>query len=266
MAALGFYLSGGSNNSDPTLSLGGPPSVVAIEDVLNNLFDDVTGDQVADGRTDYRCFYVVNDTADTYLDLKLWIEAEYPGGASVELGVSPNDEVQLIELTGSPVGGSFRLTLDGYETTDIAYTANPTDLAANVETALRGLPNATEVTVEALTTDTVRATFGGVNSNHKYPLLSLSANNFDPTSADATITESVAGSPINLEAPDIESATTAPTGVLFTSPTESLPLTIGQINPTEVFPVWIKRITDPETDPVALDGVQIKMQADLLLS
>lgn len=77
-ADMKFYLSGGSSNSDPAASLGGEISTSEItSDVLNNLFDNVTPAQLADGSIDYRCFYIKNTNAtDAIADLAVWIETQ----------------------------------------------------------------------------------------------------------------------------------------------------------------------------------------------
>ena len=45
------------------------------------------------------------------------------------------NEVQTLTVTGTPTGGTFRITLDGVETANIAYNATP----ANVQTALEAI-------------------------------------------------------------------------------------------------------------------------------
>lgn len=71
-----FYLSGGSSNSDVNASLGGAKSSVAITDnTLNNLFDDVSGTEHTAGDTEYRCFFVKNDSAETAYTVKIWIDS-----------------------------------------------------------------------------------------------------------------------------------------------------------------------------------------------
>lgn len=70
-----FYLSGGAANSNVNASLGGAKSSVAIvDDTLNNLWDDVSGDEHVAGDTEYRCFFVKNDSAETAYAVKLWID------------------------------------------------------------------------------------------------------------------------------------------------------------------------------------------------
>lgn len=72
-------------------SLGDQVSTTAIADaVLNNLFDNVTGDQAAAGMTDYRCLFVHNAHASLTLQTpKVWISAEVAGGATFSIGVDP---------------------------------------------------------------------------------------------------------------------------------------------------------------------------------
>ena len=72
-----FYYTGNATGpSDNTLSLGGTISAHTIPDATaNNVFDDVTGDESADGDTEYRAIAVKN-TNSTYdmLNTKVWIE------------------------------------------------------------------------------------------------------------------------------------------------------------------------------------------------
>jgi hypothetical protein len=87
-ADLKFYLSGGAANTDPDASLGGDISTTEITtDVLNNLFDKVTGDEANDGDTEYRGFYVKNAHGSLTLESAVvWILTNTPGGDSVEIG------------------------------------------------------------------------------------------------------------------------------------------------------------------------------------
>lgn len=56
------YLSGGSSNTDPNLSLGDEISSTGVSlTPLNNLFDNVSSAERASGTVEYRCFYVKNE-------------------------------------------------------------------------------------------------------------------------------------------------------------------------------------------------------------
>ncbi len=84
-----FRLSGGATNTNPNASLGGVMSGTAISGTaLNNLFDDVTGDENAALDVEYRCFYVRNAHASlTLQSAVIWLSAEVAGGANGALGI-----------------------------------------------------------------------------------------------------------------------------------------------------------------------------------
>ena len=56
-----FRLSGGAGNTDVNASLGGVKSTTAVTtNVVDNLFDSVSGTESAAGDTEYRCIYFHN--------------------------------------------------------------------------------------------------------------------------------------------------------------------------------------------------------------
>jgi hypothetical protein len=93
-----YRLSGGSANTDPNASLGGAKSSTQITDnTLNNLWDNVSGDQSAAGLTEYRCIYIHNNHATLTLQTPVvWISA---------LTASADDEVD-IGIGSSAVNGT----------------------------------------------------------------------------------------------------------------------------------------------------------------
>ena len=63
---IDFHLSGGAANADPNASLGGAISNNQIVGgSLHNLFDQVAGAESSAGDSEYRCFYVRNNSAQT---------------------------------------------------------------------------------------------------------------------------------------------------------------------------------------------------------
>lgn len=107
-----FYLSGGAGNSDPDASLGGAISTTAITDAtLNNLFDDVSGDEALAGDTEYRGFYVKNDHgALTWSNVVAWIQTNTPGADTVEIAIeaAKGSPCQTIaDESTAPTGPSF---------------------------------------------------------------------------------------------------------------------------------------------------------------
>lgn len=110
-------LSGGASNTDPDASLGGAmstaPGGVITTAQLNNLFDDVSGDQAAAGDVNYRAFFIENDHASlTLSNIKLWINTVSPSPdtafaiALCEEGKNSAIEVEADEVT-PPSGESF---------------------------------------------------------------------------------------------------------------------------------------------------------------
>lgn len=82
---------GNANTSTPNASLGKYISTTQVVDAtLNNLFDDVTGDENAANDVEYRCFFIHNNHATLSLqNAVVWITADVSGGANVGIGVDP---------------------------------------------------------------------------------------------------------------------------------------------------------------------------------
>lgn len=115
-----FYKSSGSGSS------GGGISATEVSDgVLNNLFDDVAGDDTVSGLTTYKKIFVKNTNgSDTYLSPKVWIE---------QFTDSEDDEIYISEctnLTGSNATGDGQSYVqpDSYDHADALTLGN---IAAN---------------------------------------------------------------------------------------------------------------------------------------
>jgi hypothetical protein len=80
---------GNSTAGTPAGSLGKYISTTAISGTaLNNLFDDVTGDENAASDVEYRCFFVHNAHGSlTLTGTKVWLSAETGGGASIAIAI-----------------------------------------------------------------------------------------------------------------------------------------------------------------------------------
>lgn len=109
-----YRLSGGAGNSNVNASLGGAKSATEVADnVDNNLFDDVTGDEHAAGRTEYRAVYVHNNHGSlTLTSAKVWRSAHSPGADTVvAIGVGTaavnGTEQTVANETTAPSGITF---------------------------------------------------------------------------------------------------------------------------------------------------------------
>ena len=108
-----------SSQSDVNASLGKYISTTEITDnTLNNLFDDISGDENAASTVDYRCIFIHNSHASlSYLSPYVWLSAEVSGGASISIGIDTtaasaigNSSAQAVSITNettAPAGISF---------------------------------------------------------------------------------------------------------------------------------------------------------------
>ncbi|MCU7934130.1 MAG: hypothetical protein KZQ99_04525 [Candidatus Thiodiazotropha sp. (ex Dulcina madagascariensis)] len=110
---IDYHLSGGAANADPSASLGGAISNTQIVDAgLHNLFDIVAGAESSAGDTEYRCFYVRNNAAQTLINAYVFVATESPSAGSDELLGLGTSAVNGIEQTvgdeqTAPAGVTF---------------------------------------------------------------------------------------------------------------------------------------------------------------
>jgi len=92
----------GNQSAQPNVneSLGKYISTTEITDAtLNNLFDDVSGDENAVSDVEYRCIFVHNAHASlTWQNVVCWISAEVSGGANVAIAID--------DVAASAIGSS----------------------------------------------------------------------------------------------------------------------------------------------------------------
>jgi hypothetical protein len=111
---LKWYYSGGATNDDPSLSIGGVKSSVPLaSSALNNLFDDVTGQEAVDGEDEYRLLYFENIDTDVngLADPLLWISTQPPGDDDLGVGIADagksGEETAISDEFTAPADVSF---------------------------------------------------------------------------------------------------------------------------------------------------------------
>lgn len=90
---------GNTLSGTPSGSLGKYISTTVVDTgvTLNNLFDDVSGDENAASDIEYRCFFIHNSNSSlTWQNPYLWISGQVAGGASGFIGIDPTN--------ASPIG------------------------------------------------------------------------------------------------------------------------------------------------------------------
>ena len=258
-----FVYSGGGSNADPSFSLGGDPSARPINDALNNLFNDVSETDAANGLVDYRCFYVFNDnSSDTFYSMRIFLSADAEVG-NMEIGVLLADDIQQVSLGSIPTGGSLTLNYDGSDFT-FAYDSNPITWASNFQTALNsvgGLTGAAVAITVGINYVTFRVSFSDADGNRNHQLLTLVTNGLTGTPS-ISISKVVEGGPINYITNELQNAINTPTDAVFDIPTEDAPFTIGNLKAGEGFPVWIKRTTPEGSAGMVNDGFTFEIDGE----
>lgn len=271
---ISVVLSGGTTNINPNNSLGGDPSSSpVVNNILNNLFDDVSSKETDDGHEDYRCIYFFNDGDTPVFLVNLWIISEVAGGSTIEVGIEQVDEIQRITLDNATVtGGSYTLSFDGVEFTsnfnaDLGLWATTLQNTLNAllkdgEKRLSGVVvNAQPVSPTRLIFD---VTFKGSDGGNNQPKFILVSDDLVPATVDIFISTPQEGSPVNTIAPEIGLETTPPGGVGFFAPTEASPIAIPRMDSEDGFPLWVKRVTTAGIDPQDNDGVTLRFAAETL--
>lgn len=110
------------------------------------------------------------------------------------------NEVQTLTIGGTPTGGTFKLTFDGFTTAAITWSATNATLIANVDAALEALPNigtggvtCADSTLTAGIGD-LTITFAGTNTAKKaQPLITVANNSMTGTAPTAAVAETTPG-------------------------------------------------------------------------
>lgn len=262
---LKFFLSGGQDNTDPNLSLGGPISSVLIEDPLQ-VFDEIHYSESWVGDTEWRCVYVKNThPTATMRDLVAWvIQGRLYDEQGNDIGSSP-EEIN-VQWDSAGVGDGVSTGV-AYQTTDEdlppklkapeGVTATPTTggtLAAGtyyyVVTALNAngetvASQEVAATVDGSATTAVQISWQVLRGATKYRVYGRTQGSqgqyWETTATSFTDTgdAGTAGSPPAANTADLE----------FPDPPPSDDLSaVGNfdLGPGQVAALWIKRTCPPQ--------------------
>lgn len=234
---------GGSTQPDPNSSLGKFASSTDISATpLDNLFNDISGDQQAAGQVDYRCLFIYNSHASlTYQTPKFWLSG----------------------FRSSSVGSTDIITASGHGMADGDEVRVEAEFATDIVPS--GLNDTTNYFLTSTTTNTFKlaASSGGGAidigdssgfSTRQWGYTTM-AIGLDPTGI-------VAYTSATPQATSVASTTGAPPGVSFSSPTtKSTGLSPGNIAAGSCQAVWVKR-TALNTGARNNDGMSIGCSGD----
>lgn len=115
---------------NPNLSLGKYISTTQIVDnTLNNLFDDISGDENAAGTVDYRCIFIHNNHATlTLIAPVAWLAAEVAGGANAAIAI---DNIAA-SAVGSAAAQAAQIANETTAPTGVGAFSSPTTKAAGL--------------------------------------------------------------------------------------------------------------------------------------
>jgi hypothetical protein len=239
--------SGAAGNStsqgDPNASLGKYLSTTdLVDDTLNNLFDNISGDENAALTVDYRCLFIYNSHGSlTYLSPKVWISGR----------------------RSTSVGSTDVITSASHGFTDTTMVR--VEAEYNTDVIPSGLNDTTTYYVISSTTDTFKlsATLNGSSvdigdssgfSVRRYGITTV-AIGLDTNAASAN-----GASPA--QALTIANELTAPAGVSFSSPTtKAAGLSLSDLVSGNCRAIWIRR-TATASAAKDLDGMTVGISGD----
>ena len=254
-----YNLSGGTNNIDPNLSLGGEISLHSIS--LDKLFNDISPNEAISGKTDYRCFYIKNNSlVSTLYQSQIYINYKTPSGVSVYIGFISSNEKQTIKVSNElPISGGY-IAIEYSNFNNQVYTVNAdwnfdnNIWADNIQNALNTVPGLEDVTVNLNESQTFEINFTGRAGQRFHNELNITNNLIHTGSLSITVNKTNSGGPINTSPDLIDIETTVPFNVTFISS-----YSLGNLLPNEHVPVWIKRVTPANTTSIENDKVTIRI-------
>lgn len=261
-------LTGGSNNSNPNLSIGGNPSSYPISGNINNLFDNISNEQALSGHEDYRCIYIFNNnSSESIFNTRLYIN-EFEGNESkIYVGLDFSPETQRITINGNISGGFFIIGFKPPNQATIEYrtvyfNSDPATWAENLKEQLLTIPTIQDINITVLGTFSSRifdVSFQSIEDLRSHDLFLINYSSLIGTNISASVTKIVVGSPINSIPALLDASTTIPYNVTFYETNINNQLYVGTLYPEEGFPLWIKRTTPINANAIAGEGFGLKI-------
>ena len=111
--------SGGPSNKFAITSLGGAMSSEVIPNaVIENLFDDINRVEVINGRTEHRCFFIINTGAQDYYRTRL-ITLVIPSDTEISFAADESDIPQLLITEDATPVGLYFLKFSDWNTLEV---------------------------------------------------------------------------------------------------------------------------------------------------
>lgn len=107
--------------------------------------------------------------------------------------------VQTLTFGGTPTGGTFKFTLEGFTTAAISWNSTNATLVSNIDTALEALPSVgtggvtTAVGTMTAGIGTITVTFTGNRAAQVVPTMTVADNSMTGTSPTLTVSTTTPG-------------------------------------------------------------------------
>ena len=258
-AFLKLFYSGGLNNKNPSLSLGGEISNYNVKTGKNNIFENIKGETYSEGLTDFRCVYVKNTSQNKVFYLYFSLD-DFFLGSIMDLGFNFVNEIQTITILNGPFTNGQNIIFS-YKNQNITvtYNTNFSVWLANFNIEIIKIPELENVVVTGSSNGSnsiFEITFQGSAGYKNHPLLVLEGYTLSPT-PNVTILKSVQGGPINTVADKILTSKREPTNITFYDAPITSPVYLPALFPDDFMPIWLRRIIYPNTIAIENDGCNL---------
>lgn len=256
-----YFYSGGSENNDPNLSLGGEISNYFIDAEKESVFKNVSQDVYSQGLIDYRCIYLKNISNKRIHNFTISLSDVFKG-AIFSFGFNFVNEIQTITLTGGKFTNNDYIIF-GYKDKKfkVLFHNNPNKFAANFQKSINKFFNLKDVIVEgkgAKGTSVLDVFFNGDAGSKQHPLLTVLETNLSPK-PEFYIVKKVTGSPINCYQDKLNNSEQEPFNIQFLEFSDMINIKLLEIG--DFLPIWLRRNIFSGTIPIENDGCNIFTEA-----
>lgn len=258
---LKYFYSGGFDNIDPILSLGGEISNNIVKINKENVFSNLDQNSYNQGLTDYRCLYLKNIANKRVHKLSIFLNDVFKG-AIFNLGFNLKNEIQNITLSGGDfINNQYIIFSYKERKFKVKYNTNPNIFSLNFQTSIRKIFTLQDVIVEGLHangTSVLNVFFNGYAGNKQHPLIKVESYSLTPNPI-FYISRKQTGSPINCIQNKINNFLQEPADVKFFDLTDQIEF--GFLEVGDFLPIWLRRNVFSGSIPIEDDGCNIFTKA-----
>ena len=258
---LKYYYSGGFDNINPLLSIGGEISNTFVPMNKEGIFNSVNESMYQEGLIDYRCIYFKNISNKRVHKLSLSLNDVFKG-AIFNLGFNLKNEIQIITLSG----GNFtnnQYIIFSYKQRNfkVKYNTNINIFSSNFQTEIRKIYTLNDVVVSGKYSNgnsVLNINFNGFSGYKQHPLIKVESYDLTP-SPTFYIYKKQNGSPINCIQNKINNVSQDPANIQFFDITNTIEF--GFLEVDDFLPIWLRRKVFSGNIPIEDDGCSIISKA-----